>query len=135
MTTKPDESVLGGSHLRHWGGRPEDSISDTVGSPQEIRRGAQQNRFASSRMAQERQSAVAGSTTVNAGLLNELGTLNSKPGPGESPRRDETRSILANRYSFRQRGPGFRHSHSLLDESGAAIYWRIRRPRPVATSG
>jgi len=48
----------------------------------EIRRQAQEAAFVSTRTAKELQSAIAGFTTVNNGLVKELGVLNSMLTPG-----------------------------------------------------
>ena len=52
-------------------------LAEATEEAHDIRRQAQQAAIASTRTAQELQSAIAGFTTVNNELLKELGALNS----------------------------------------------------------
>jgi hypothetical protein len=56
-------------------------LTEATAEAHEIRRDAQQAAFASTMTAKELQAAIAGFTTVNSGLLQELGALNSMLSP------------------------------------------------------
>lgn len=56
-------------------------LAEATEEARAIRRAAQEAAFASTETVRELQSAIAGFTTVNAALLNELGTLNSMLSP------------------------------------------------------
>lgn len=67
--------------LREVEAKAKQILTEATEEAQEIRRQAQHAAFASTRTAQELQSAIAGFTTVNSELLKELGALNTMMTP------------------------------------------------------
>jgi len=70
-------------------------LAEATEEAQEIRRQAQNAAFASAATVRELQAAIAGFTTVNAELLEELGTLNGMLSPGKHQEASEVDASAA----------------------------------------
>ncbi len=69
--------------LREAESKAKQILAEATAEAQEMRRLAQHSEHASTQAAQDLQSAIAGFTTVNAALLQELGALNATLTPAK----------------------------------------------------